>query len=108
MYKINKNKILNLNGITNDANNNIIINESIKCSFIQIAFLLQEYFRSYENYDGEDICNNNFRFHIIYELILKDKNIYINNFDLDFYECLFPNVILFLKNFCESYGSSIQ
>ena len=52
MFKINKNKILDLNGITNDENNNIIIDESISCSFIQITFLLQEYFRSFENYDG--------------------------------------------------------
>lgn len=101
MFKINKNKILDLDGITNDVNNNIIIDESISCSFIQITFLLQEYFRSFENYDGEDICNNNFRFYIIYELILRDKNIYIENFGLDFYECLFPNVMLFLKYFCD-------
>ena len=36
-----------------------------------------------------------------YELILREKNIYTENFGLDFYECLFPNVMLFLKYFCD-------
>ena len=108
MFKINKNKILDLDGITNDVNNNIIIDESISCSFIQITFLLQEYFLSYENYDGEDICNNYFRIHTLYELIFKDKNIYVENFSLDFYECLLTNVTLFLHNFCESNTINMQ
>lgn len=108
MYKINKNKIINLNGITIDENNNIIVNESLNDEFIQITFLLQEYFRSYQNYDGEDLCNNYFRISILYELIFKDKNIYVENFSLDFYECLLANVTLFLHNFCESNTINIQ
>ena len=108
MYKINKNKIINLNGITIDENNNIIVNESLNDEFIQITFLLQEYFLSYENYDGEDICNNYFTISILYELIIKDKNIYVENFSLDFYESLLANVTLFLHNFCESNTINMQ